>query len=272
MPPKILHCAAALKGNTCTDSTCSKSHDYIRCELCSLLLHISTFKAHINGKKHLQKVASLGPPKTSTPQPAPSSQATSSNLRPAPPANAPPPSVSDTSVKPADPVVTGSGKAHNKVPYCSTTLQGGTCTDSRCQYRHDILLCEPCGRSFPAPLLNQHQSSRSHLLNVASNGSTNPSPSPRPSPSQLATPNPQLIRPQILAPPATARGSPSIPATNLRVTVSHEDGLDFVAEGTGTVADPTFPSINHTISIEAPSRLSHISVQSMKLAPSPSPW
>ena len=217
-------------------------------------------------------MASLGPPKTSTPQPAPSSQATSSNLRPAPPANAPPPSVSDTSVKPADPVVTGSGKAHNKVPYCSTTLQGGTCTDSRCQYRHDILLCEPCGRSFPAPLLNQHQSSRSHLLNVASNGSTNPSPSPRPSPSQLATPNPQLIRPQILAPPATARGSPSIPATNLRVTVSHEDGLDFVAEGTGTVADPTFPSINHTISIEAPSRLSHISVQSMKLAPSPSPW
>jgi hypothetical protein len=270
--PKVLHCAAALKGITCTDNTCSKSHDYIRCEPCNLRLHNNSFKDHIGGKKHLQKVASLGPPKTTTPQPAPSSQAAPSNLRPAPPANAPPASVSSTSIKHADPVATGSGTARNKAGYCSTTLQGETCTDSRCQYRHDILRCEPCGRSFPAPLLNQHQSSGSHLLNVASNGSTNPSPSPRPSPSQPAAPNPQLIRPQVSAPPATAGGSSSIPATNLRVTVSHENGLEFVAEGTGTVADATFPSINHTISIEAPSRLSHISVQSMKLAPSPSPW
>ena len=271
-PMPILYCAAALKGNTCTDKTCSKSHDYIRCEPCNLLLHINSFKDHISGKKHLQNVPSPGPHKPGTHQPTPSSQAASSNPQPAPPANAPPPFVSNTSTKDADPLATGSGKARNKVPYCSTTLQGEACSDSRCQYRHDVVRCEPCGRSFPTPLLNQHQSSNSHLLNVASNGSTDLSTSLRPSPSQPATPNPQFTRPQPSAPPATARGSSSISATNLLVSVSHEDGLDFVAAGTGTVADPTFPSINHTISIETTSMLCNISVQSMKLIPSPSPW
>jgi hypothetical protein len=272
MPQNIPYCTVALKGKTCTDKTCIKSHDYIRCEPCKLRLHINSFKDHTSGKKHLQKLASLGLPKTSVPQPAPSSQAASSNLRPAPLANTPPASNNNTSTKDPVPLVTGSGRTHNKIPYCSTTLQGETCTDSRCQYQHDTVRCEPCGRSFPAPFFNQHQSSNSHLLNVASNGSTNPSTSLRPFPPQPATSNSQPIQPQISAPPAAARGSPSTPVTNPYVTVSHEDGLDFVAGGSGTVADPIFPSVNDTISIEATSPLSNLSVVSMKLAPSPNPW
>jgi hypothetical protein len=54
--------------------------------------------------------------------------------------------------------------------------------------------------------------------------------------------------------------------------VSHENGLDFVAEGTEDATDLSFPSISRTISIENTSSSSDVSVKSMKLTPSLSPW
>jgi hypothetical protein len=170
------------------------------------------------------------------------------------------------------PLVTESGKgdSHTKVPYCATTLQGETCIDTRCQYRHDVVQCEPCGHAYPASLFNQHQSSGSHLRNVASNGSTHTSTSQHPHPSQRAPPNPESTPSRSLSP--LSGGGPSISrfsATDLPVTVSHEDGLDFVAERTGTAADHSFPNISHTLSIENSSLLSNLIVQSMKLTPSP---
>jgi len=54
--------------------------------------------------------------------------------------------------------------------------------------------------------------------------------------------------------------------------VSHEDGLDFVAEGTEDAPDHSFPSMSRTISIENTSLSSDVSVKSMKLTPSLSPW
>jgi hypothetical protein len=267
-------CPTALRGDSCTNSTCSKDHDYILCKPCGLILHINTFKAHTSGKKHLQKVASSGPPSNpGTVQQALPSQPASSNRQSSPYVTTLPLSVSSTPTAPtADasprPLVTGSGKgdSHTKVPYCATTLQGGTCIDPRCQYRHDVVRCEPCGRSFPASLFNQHQSSSSHVMNVVSHCPTNSSTSQCPPPS----PNPRPTPPQISAPPPW--GNPSILAADSRVTVSHEGGLDFIADGTGTVADPCFPPISHTILVENTSSLFTLSVQSMKLVPSPSPW
>ena len=92
--------------------------------------------------------------------------------------------------------------------------------------------------------------------------------------SQPSPPNPRLITPEITSlvsqdnlKPLTLDEDPHECGT-----VSHEDGLDFVAEGTGSAANHSFPPISHTISIENTSSLSSLSVKSMKLEPSPSPW
>jgi hypothetical protein len=54
--------------------------------------------------------------------------------------------------------------------------------------------------------------------------------------------------------------------------VSDEGGVDFVAEGIGTADNISFPAIKHTIRIEKTNVMSSLSVQSMKLIPSPNPW
>lgn len=57
-----------------------------------------------------------------------------------------------------------------------------------------------------------------------------------------------------------------------RVTVSGEEGLDFVVEGSGTETNPSFSSIAHSISIEKTSVSSSLSVESVAFSPSPSSW
>jgi hypothetical protein len=59
-----------------------------------------------------------------------------------------------------------------------------------------------------------------------------------------------------------------------RVEISHEDGLDFIVERTGSAADPSFPSISHIIRIEKIIAMSSLVIQSMVLimTPSPTPW
>jgi len=173
----------------------------------------------------------------------------------------------------ASPLVTqpGSGSC-SKVAYCSTTLMGCKCTDSRCQYRHDVSRCEPCGRSFPAPLLKQHQSGKQHLSNVAANGpSTNPG-TPQYSPSPSASLSPQPAPPQTTSPPSLGNTFAIVQAEDPRVIVSGQSGLDFIAEEIATAAyrDPSFPVVRHNISIKKGTMTSSLSVQSMTLAPSPS--
>jgi hypothetical protein len=228
------------------------------------------------------------------------------------------------------------------VAYCATTLQGATCINNRCPYSHDVFYCQPCGRSFPASLLVQHERAQQHLRNVASNasGSSVPStlgsplsqslfsdllsaptsntssrPSGRNTPVPSTPLSPRLSQSQfsdlLSAPPANTSRLPwriipvpspprsppisqsqssdlsSAPSENTsqpserntptanvdpRVTVSDEDGLDFVAEGTGTAANPKFPSFSRTIVIKKTDLVSNLTVQSMKLTPSPNPW
>ncbi|KAH9988792.1 hypothetical protein BJV74DRAFT_460446 [Russula compacta] len=148
-------------------------------------------------------------------------------------------------------------------------MQGDTCTDHRCPYRHDVLRCEPCGRSFPASLLSQHESGSSHLRNIAANGATNPKTSQQPLPSQRAAPSPQPTQPKSASPQLGSDAA--ILVIEGRVMVSHEDGLDFDVVGTGTPADPSFLSISHTIFIESINVWCSLIVQSVTLSPSPSP-
>jgi hypothetical protein len=54
--------------------------------------------------------------------------------------------------------------------------------------------------------------------------------------------------------------------------VSHEDGLDFIVEGTGTATCPCFPDINLNVSIEKTAVVSCLSVESMTLASSTAQW
>jgi hypothetical protein len=153
------------------------------------------------------------------------------------------------------------------VAYCATTLQGATCVNSRCPYNHDVFRCEPCGRSFPASLLDQHQSAQLHLRNVAANGSPVPS-TPRSSQSPfsdlLSAPIADTYRP-------SGRNTPT-PDVAPRVTVSDEGGLDFVVDGTGSADNVSFPSISHTLVIERAAVTYSLTVQSTKPTPSPNPW
>jgi hypothetical protein len=156
------------------------------------------------------------------------------------------------------------------VAYCATTLQGATCVNSRCPYNHDVFHCEPCGRSFPAALLVHHHSGQLHLRNVAANGSPVPSTSRSPPLSQSPFSD-------LLSAPSTSRSSgrdtPASPVPNAdpRVAVSDEGGLNFAVDGTGSADNPSFLSITHTIVIEKTDVKSSLTVQSMKLRPSPNP-
>ncbi|KAH9988788.1 hypothetical protein BJV74DRAFT_459911 [Russula compacta] len=273
MPSGSKYCITAQKGGTCTDSKCSKDHGVIYCEPCDCYFPTSSLQQHRSGKQHLRNAASSHPSKTGTLRPSPPSQPVSSGLQSLSPANPSPLSRSHASTPDVNPRVTvsGQGGPSTTAAYCTATLQGDTCTDHRCPYRHDVLRCEPCGRSFPSSLLSQHESGSSHLRNIAANGATNPKTSQQPLPSQRAAPSPQPTQLKS-ASPQSGNDSPILVIAPLgRIMVSHEDGLDFDVLGTGTPADPSFLSISHTILIEGVNMLSSLTVQSMTLSPSPSP-
>jgi hypothetical protein len=93
-------------------------------------------------------------------------------------------------------------------PYCITAQMGGICTDNTCSLRHGpgIMRCEPCNCSFPSGSLQQHESGRQHLQNVASSGS-------RPSAPSQTAPTIQPALPANISPPAggntSTRGRPT---------------------------------------------------------------
>ncbi|KAI9452272.1 hypothetical protein F5148DRAFT_514946 [Russula earlei] len=148
--------------------------------------------------------------------------------------------------------------------YCLTVLQGGICTDNACSRRHDVLRCDPCKCSFPPSSFRQHQSGKQHRLNVALNGSPNPGTSPQSPPCQSTPSNPQSATPSNLPP---SEGNTSTLDMDPRVTVSGQDGLDFIVEGSGTGEHPSFSSTSQTIVIEKTDVSSSVSVLSLALSP-----
>jgi len=174
--------------------------------------------------------------------------------------------------------------------YCSTELQGIKCTDTWCQYRHDIIRCEPCGRSFPASLLNQHENGKLHLGNVYLSSPPSPTDSwdvafaDRWDPSQVpidwaspssfpplsASLSPQSSPPQLTSPLSPRNSFAAV--ADPRVIVSGENGLNFVVKGTGTVTGPCFPLARDNILIEKTTVVSSLSIESMTLESSPSQW
>ncbi|KAN0127194.1 P-loop containing nucleoside triphosphate hydrolase protein [Lactarius tabidus] len=150
------------------------------------------------------------------------------------------------------------------VSYCPTALAGGTCTDGPCRKRHDISRCEPCGCSFPASLLGQHRSGKKHLRNVAANGTSNPVAPHLPPPLPSNLPNSRHISPPSAPSPSICSSNPT---THPRVTVSHEDGLDFVVEGTENAGRPSFSPVKHTILIEKTEVMSSLTIPNVTLLP-----
>lgn len=132
--------------------------------------------------------------------------------------------------------------------------------------------CDACDCFFPVGSLRQHQSGKQHLQNVAPNGHPVPRAprQPSPSPSHSAWSNLQSPPPQATSPPSV--GHPPVRAANPRVTVSHEGGLDFFVEGTGSATHPAFSSINHTLLIDIPGVRSALSVESVTLSPPSGSW
>ena len=132
--------------------------------------------------------------------------------------------------------------------------------------------CKPCGCNLPAHLLPQHKKGRKHLRNVAAIGITKPvTPNQPPPPSTL--PNSQPASLLSISSPAITVPTPI--TSDSRVTVSHDDGLDFVVQGAEDAGQPTFPPVKHTILIEKTQVLSSLSIPFVGLLPAtgtPASW
>jgi hypothetical protein len=147
--------------------------------------------------------------------------------------------------------------------YCTTAQRGRICTDSTCSKLHDVIRCEPCNCSFPSGSLQQHESGRQHLQNVASRRS-------RPSAPSQTAPTIQPAMPANISPPAG--GGTSTRGTDPRVSVSGEGGLDFSVEGSGASTNPFFPPTTHKIRIEKTNMSSSLSLQAVALTPYLGSW
>lgn len=150
-----------------------------------------------------------------------------------------------------------------KSTYCITAQRGSICTDLRCTKLHDVIRCEPCNCSFPSGSLQQHQSGKQHLGNIASSGS-------RPSAPSQTAPTIQPAPPANI--PSPAGGNTSTRNTDSRVNVSGGDGLEFSVEGSGASTDPFFPPTTHKIRIEKTNMSSCLSIQGVTLTPSFGSW
>ena len=103
-------CPTAQNGGTCTDSTCSKRHDVVRCDPCDCYLPTFSFQGHLRGRKHLWNVASKGLAKPGTLQLAPPSPTSTSNHHSIPPKNTSTRSKAKASEPDVVPPVTMSGE------------------------------------------------------------------------------------------------------------------------------------------------------------------
>ena len=133
-----------------------------------------------------------------------------------------------------------------------------------------ILRCEPCGCSVRVGSLAQHSSGKKHLQNVAANTTVTPHRSPLP-PSNVSNSQPMSL-PSASSP---AIGVPVSVTSDPRVTVSHEDGLDFVVEGTEHNGQQSFAPVEHHILIAKTQVLSNLSMPILRLvrhSDTPASW
>ncbi|KAH9179007.1 hypothetical protein EDB89DRAFT_767200 [Lactarius sanguifluus] len=126
-----------------------------------------------------------------------------------------------------------------------------------------VLYCEPCS-CYVSNSLVQHDKGRKHLRNVAAIPA-NPVTPFHPPPSNL--PNARPVSVPNASSPAT--NVPTLDASDPRVTVSHEDGLDFVVEGTEIARRPHFPPVDLAILIEKTKVESSLSIEKVQLFRAP---
>lgn len=149
------------------------------------------------------------------------------------------------------------------VALCSTFSTGGTCANSPCPNRHDILRCESCGCFLPVSSLGQHRSGKRHLQNVAVNGT------PTPVESRQSSTLPHLPISPLPPPPGASTSAIDVPTYDPSFTVSHESGLDFIVEGTENAGQRSFPPVSLAILIEETEMVSRLSIPTVKLFPAP---
>ncbi|KAH9000983.1 hypothetical protein EDB86DRAFT_3101243 [Lactarius hatsudake] len=126
-----------------------------------------------------------------------------------------------------------------------------------------VAYCEPCGCNLSPNLLAQHNKGRKHLRKVASIGVPNPVTPLQPPPPPSNLPNARPVPLPKTSSPAT--NVPTLDASDPRVTVSHEDGLDFVVEGTEIARRPHFPPVDLAILIEKTEVESSLSIDKVQL-------
>ena len=144
--------------------------------------------------------------------------------------------------------------------YYSTAPGDGIYAHGNCSNGHDILRSEFCNCSFPANSLGQHCSEKKHLQNIAANNPVNPYRPPLP---QSNLSNSRAVSlPSI---PSPAIDVPVPIASNPRVKVSHESGLDFVVEGTEIAGQTSFRPVTLAILIEKTEVESSLSVSCLRL-------
>jgi hypothetical protein len=102
------------------------------------------------------------------------------------------------------------------------------------------LHCEHCNCYFPPHSLDQHQSGRRHLRNVASNRLPNVDTPQQPPSSQPGDPNAQLAPLPNTLPPRG--GNAPTPAADSRDTVSDEGGLDNLVVANQLASNPSLSS------------------------------
>ena len=105
---------------------------------------------------------------------------------------------------------------------------------------------------------------KKHRRNIAANGATNPVTQQSLLPPFHHPLSQPASLPSTSSPVVTA---PAFTTTDECVTVSHESGLDFEAEGTETTGQASFPPVDLAILIEKTEVVSSLSISDVKPIP-----
>ncbi|KAF8267997.1 P-loop containing nucleoside triphosphate hydrolase protein [Lactarius quietus] len=126
-----------------------------------------------------------------------------------------------------------------------------------------VLCCEVCGCNFSPNSLAQHNKGKKHLRNAAAIVVPTPVTPHQPPLSASNLPNSQPASLPSVTSPAISVPTPT--TSDPRVTVSHENGLDFVVEGAEDAGQPSFSPVDHVIIVEKTQVLSILSISEVRL-------
>ncbi|KAI0263063.1 P-loop containing nucleoside triphosphate hydrolase protein [Gloeopeniophorella convolvens] len=131
------------------------------------------------------------------------------------------------------------------VAYCTIALAGNPCVDNACTASHDGGQKHVRRQVAPVGLANSATQQPSGAQSQA--GSANVLP---PLPPNTSLPSP---------------GNTGTQRPDSRISVSHEDGLDFLVNGTSGPTGPVFPSASSIVVLEKIAMLSSLSVHSVEI-------